>query len=196
MSRRFLFKGRSVIASVCRCSMARPWLHDRYWIGGNCRPQSAMCEDQDTHWHSTGEGWCGLWPMFIACLCPPAIVILHDLWVDVEEHGHVHNLLGSESLLFKAEALDLAEVGPRLIWRNIVNRHSCICCACVLTAAPRKRGWARSKTLSCWSHMAPFQLQAKFACSVVRFLSPLPGKPMNSSSYPGSSRQQTNTAHL
>lgn len=67
----------------------------------------------------------GLWKvvrhLFITS---PAIMVINHLWVDVEEHWHVHYFMPSQPLLLKAEALDFIEVVGRLVRHHIVSGHT------------------------------------------------------------------------
>ena len=47
--------------------------------------------------------------------------ILSKFRVDVEEHRHINLLARPEPLLLKAEALDLIEILPGLLWRHVVG---------------------------------------------------------------------------
>src|SRR4029079_8875334 len=50
------------------------------------------------------------------------IGILLDLGIDEEHYRHIHLLTGLERLLGETEALDLLEIFPRLVGRDIVGR--------------------------------------------------------------------------
>jgi hypothetical protein len=54
----------------------------------------------------------------------PAIEVVYQFWVNVEEDRHVHLLTRPQPLLLKAEALDLVEVVRRLVRHNVVRGHT------------------------------------------------------------------------
>lgn len=61
---------------------------------------------------------------FSTTLDIPAVEVIHQFWVNVKEHRHVHLLAPTQPLLLKAEALDLVEVISGLVWDHIVSGHT------------------------------------------------------------------------
>lgn len=52
------------------------------------------------------------------------IYIPSKRWIDIKEHGHIDTLARSQSLLLKAEALDLGKIRSHLPRRDAVRGHA------------------------------------------------------------------------
>lgn len=70
--------------------------------------------------------------------------ILHEIWINEEEHWHIDGLSRIQSLLLKAEALDLAE-----IWSNLGGCDT-ICCYADDISFALVRGGEESQSCLTW----------------------------------------------